>query len=36
MSILSRIVYTLIALSAITLAVMPSCSLKEAVQHKMH
>ena len=36
MSILSRIVYTLVALSAITLAFAPSCSLKESVQHKMH
>ncbi|MBE6468089.1 MAG: DUF378 domain-containing protein [Alphaproteobacteria bacterium] len=36
MSILSRIVYTLVALSAITLAFAPSCSLKESVQHKMN
>ena len=36
MSILSRIVYTLSALSAITVAFAPSCSLKESVQHKMH
>ena len=36
MSILSRIVYTLFALSAITLAFAPSCSLKESVQHKMN
>lgn len=36
MSILSRIVYVLVALSAITLAFVPSCSLKEAVQHKMN
>ena len=36
MSILSRIVYTLVALSAITVAFAPSCSLKESVQHKMH
>ena len=36
MSILSRIVYTLVALSAITVAFAPSCSLKESIQHKMH
>ncbi len=36
MSILSRIVYTLVALSAITLAFSPSCSLRESVQHKMN
>lgn len=36
MSLLSRIVYVWVALSAITLAFAPSCSLKEAVQHKMN
>ena len=36
LSMLSRIVYVLVALSAITLAFMPSCSLKEAIQHKMN
>ena len=36
MSLLSRIVYVLVALSAITLAFAPSCSLIEAVQHKMN
>ena len=36
MSILSRIIYTLVALSAITVAFAPNCSLKESVQHKMH
>jgi uncharacterized membrane protein YuzA (DUF378 family) len=36
MSILSRIVYTLVGLSAVTLAFTPSCSLKESIQHKMH
>ncbi|MBQ9235803.1 MAG: DUF378 domain-containing protein [Alphaproteobacteria bacterium] len=35
MSLLSRIVYVLVALSAITVAFMPNCSLKEVVQHKM-
>lgn len=36
MSILSRIVYILVALSAVTLAFAPSCSLRESVQHKMN
>ncbi len=36
MSILSRIVYVLVALSAITVAFAPSCSLKESIQHKMN
>ena len=36
MSILSRIVYTLVAISAITVAFAPSCSLKESIQHKMN
>ncbi len=36
LSVLSRVVYVLIALSAITLAFAPACSLKEAVQHKMN
>lgn len=35
MSILSRLVYVLVALSAITLAFAPACSLREVVQHKM-
>lgn len=35
MTMLSRIVYTLVGLSAITLAFMPSCSLREVVRHKM-
>ncbi len=35
-STLSRVVYTLIALSAITMAFVPVCSLREAVQHKMN
>lgn len=36
LSMLSRIVYVLVALSAITLAFMPSCSLKEVIEHKMN
>lgn len=36
MSILSRIVYVVIALSAITVAFVPACSLREAVQHRMN
>ena len=36
MSILSRIVYLLVALSAVTLMFAPSCYLREAVNHKMN
>lgn len=36
MSILSRIVYLLVALSAVTLMFAPSCSLREAVNHRMN
>ena len=36
MSIISRIVYILVALSAIVLAVKPTCSLKETISHKMN
>lgn len=36
MSMLSRVVYVLVALSAITLAFTPSCSLREVVKHKMN
>lgn len=35
MTILSRLTYVLVGLSAVTLAFMPSCSLREVVQHKM-
>jgi uncharacterized membrane protein YuzA (DUF378 family) len=35
MSILSRIVYLLVALSAISVAFLPNCSIKEVVAHKM-
>lgn len=35
MSLLSRIVYVLVALSAITLAFVPNCSLREVLEHKM-
>ena len=36
MSILSRIVYILVALSAVLLAIKPTCSLKETISHKMN
>ena len=36
MSMLSRIVYVLVGLSAATMAFMPNCSLKESVRHKMN
>ena len=36
MTMLSRIVYVLVGLSAATMAFMPSCSLKESVRHKMN
>ena len=36
MSILSRIVYLLVALSAVTLMFAPACSLREAVNHRMN
>lgn len=36
MSMLSRIVYVLVGLSAVTLAFAPSCSLKETIRHKMN
>lgn len=35
MTMLSRLVYVLVALSAITLSFAPSCSLREVVHHKM-
>lgn len=35
MTMLSRLTYVLVGLSAITLAFAPSCSLREVVQHKM-
>ena len=36
MSIISRIVYILVALSAVVLALTPTCSLKETISHKMN
>ncbi len=36
MSILSRAFYVLVALSAITVAFAPVCSLREAVNHRMN
>lgn len=36
MSLLSRIVYVLVALSAITMAFVPNCSLREVIEHKMN
>ena len=36
MSIMSRIIYILVALSAIVLAIKPTCSLKETIAHKMN
>lgn len=36
MSVLSRIVYALVGISAITMAFMPACSLREAVEHRMN
>ena len=36
MSILSRIIYILVGISAIIMAVKPTCSIKETIQHKMN
>ncbi|MCQ2740979.1 MAG: DUF378 domain-containing protein [Alphaproteobacteria bacterium] len=36
MSILSRIVYILVGVSAVILAFQPTCSIKETIQHKMN
>ncbi len=36
MSVLSRMVYIVVGLSALAMIFVPSCSLKEAVQHKMN
>ncbi len=36
MSLLSRIIYALVGLSAITMMFAPACSLREAVNHKMN
>ncbi|MBE6443157.1 MAG: DUF378 domain-containing protein [Alphaproteobacteria bacterium] len=36
MSILSRLVYALVGLSAITMAFAPACSLRETVKHRMN
>lgn len=36
MSLLSRIIYALVGLSAITMMFTPACSLRESVQHKMN
>lgn len=35
MTILSRLTYIWVGLAAVTLAFMPSCSLREVVRHKM-
>ncbi len=36
MSVLSRILYVLIGLSALAMVFVPSCSLREAINHKMN
>ncbi len=36
MSVLSRLVYIVVGLSALAMIFVPTCSLKEAVQHKMN
>ena len=36
MSVLCRLVYIVVGLSALAMIFVPTCSLKEAVQHKMN